>query len=350
MCAAALVAAVTQLPAAQAPDNTPAQGSPAPGRAGMQGTPAQDTVKGAALLAEARKALGGEDKFKDVQRLEVKGKSARAQAQTNLEGDFEFLVELPDKFRRTESISLGDAGIDIKQILNGAEVFEEASFAGGGGGLGGFDGGDGGGRGGDFGGRGGGRGGRGGRAGGIAGLLGGTAAPAGADPEAQKEAQRRSIGSEMVRLNLAVLLASPEPVAWIGVAESPDGKADVLEIKTPDGVPTRLLLDAGTHMPLMLTWVGTPAATNFQGRGGRGNRGGGQAAPQGADADAQGRRGGGRGGAQATLQMHLSDYKTVNGIKLPHLIQRGANGETTEEFVVRSYKINPSFKAGTFTK
>ena len=61
VCAAALVAAVTQLPAAQAPDNTPAQGSPAPGRAGMQGTPAQDTVKGAALLAEARKALGVAD-------------------------------------------------------------------------------------------------------------------------------------------------------------------------------------------------------------------------------------------------------------------------------------------------
>ena len=48
--------------------------------------------------------------------------------------------------------------------------------------------------------------------------------------------------------------------------------------------------------------------------------------------------------------MHLSDYKTVNGIKLPHLIQRGPNGETTEELVVKSYKINPSFKADTFTK
>jgi hypothetical protein len=310
----------------------------------VQGTPAQDTAKGAALLAEARKALGGEDRFKAVQRLEVKGKSARAQAQTNLEGDFEYLFELPDKFRRNESINLGDAGIDLTQILSGAEVFEEATFAGGGGGIGGFDGGDRGG--GDFGGGGGGRGGRGGRMGGIAGLLGGTAATGG-DPEAVKEAQRRAIGSEMARLRAALLLTSSEPVAWIGVAESPDGKADVLEFRTPDGVPTRLLLDASTHVPLMLTWVGTPAAADFGGRGGRfGNRGGGQA-PDGAAGQA---RRGGRGGGQVPMQMYVSDYKTVNGIRFPHLIQRGANNETTEEFVVRNVRINPSFKADTFKK
>ena len=97
----------------------------------------------------------------------------------------------------------------------------------------------------------------------------------------------------------------------------------------------------------MMSWPGAAQSFgNFQ----RGNRGGGQRGG-GQGGDAQGRRGGNRGGVQqATLQMHLSDYKTVNGIKLPHLIQRGANGETTEEFVVKSYKINPSFKAETFTK
>jgi hypothetical protein len=46
--------------------------------------------------------------------------------------------------------------------------------------------------------------------------------------------------------------------------------------------------------------------------------------------------------------MYLSDYKTVNNVRLPHLIQRGPNGETTEEFVVRNVRINPSFKAETF--
>ena len=53
--------------------------------------------------------------------------------------------------------------------------------------------------------------------------------------------------------------------------------------------------------------------------------------------------------SSAPLQMHLSDYKTVNGIKFPHLIQSGANDETTEELVVKSIRVNPSFKADLFT-
>ena len=65
----------------------------------------------------------------------------------------------------------------------------------------------------------------------------------------------------------------------------------------------------------------------------------------------QGRRGRGfGGGAPATLEMHLSDYKVVNGIKLPHLITRGTNGQTAEEWVIKSYRINPNFKGNTFTK
>ena len=71
----------------------------------------------------------------------------------------------------------------------------------------------------------------------------------------------------------------------------------------------------------------------------------------GAPADAaQGRRGRGAQGPPATLEMHLAEYKAVNGIKLPHLITRGASGETNEEWVIKSYKINPNLKANTFTK
>ena len=330
-----------------APAGTPAQAgapqTPGPGRAGtVQGTPASDPVKAAAVLADARKALGGEDKFKAIQRLEIKGKSARAAGQQNIEGDFEYLIELPDKFRRRESISFGQQGIEVTQILNGADVIEESAQIGGNSDLGSF--GDGGG--GD-GGRGGNRGGGNRGRGNFSALFGGTPAPAGADPETVKEAQRKSILTELSRLTTFLMVPSPEPMVWVGVAESPDGKADVLEFKTPDGVATQLLIDSASRVPLMLSWVGVPTQLD-QGRGNRGNRGG-QGFPQGGDA--QGRRGGaaGRGGLQP-IQMHFSDYKTVSGIKLPHLIQRGANGETTEEFVVKSYKVNPSFKADTFKK
>jgi hypothetical protein len=48
--------------------------------------------------------------------------------------------------------------------------------------------------------------------------------------------------------------------------------------------------------------------------------------------------------------MFLSEYKTVNGVKLPHLLVRGAGDQVTEEWVIRNYRINPNFKADTFSK
>jgi hypothetical protein len=46
----------------------------------------------------------------------------------------------------------------------------------------------------------------------------------------------------------------------------------------------------------------------------------------------------------------MSQYKNVNGIKLPHLITRGSAGTTQEELRIKSYKINPNLKADTFTQ
>jgi hypothetical protein len=326
------------------------------GQAG-QPVPTEDTAKGAALMAEARKAVGGEDKLAAVKRLQVKGEMRRGQGNLTLDGDSEVFFELPDKFRRNESLSLGPGGPGIErvEVLNGTDVWDENS---GGGFRGGnFGGGGGGGRGGDFGGfRGGGR-------GDLGALLGGGndqgRGGQGIDPERLKEAQLRTRRTEVARLLLAVLLTTDSPVAWIGTAESPEGKADVLEVKNADGQATRLFLDVTTHMPLMMTWSGGGRG-GFRGGQGRGGdfgqggaaRGGDGAPPAGATPDAiQGRRArAGGGGAPSTLEMHLSEYKVVNGLKLPHLITRGTNGETAEEWVIKSYRINPTFKGNTFTK
>jgi hypothetical protein len=323
----------------------------------------EDSAKGAALLAEARKAVGGEDKLAAIKRLQVKGEMRRGQGNTTLDGDSEVFLEVPDKFRRNESLSIGPGGpgIDRVEILNGNEVFDENS-----GGVGRFGGG------GDFGG--------GGRRGGFGGGQPGDAnqaAAQGIDPERLKELQLRNRRAEVSRLLIAFLLTTDSPVAWIGTAQSPEGTADVLEVKSTDGTATRLFLDSTTHLPLMMTWSGGGGQ-----RGGRGGQGGGQGrggragdpqaqgdtpagppaaagAPQAVPAGgqqapdaAQGRRGGRGfgGGAPATLEMHLSDYKVVNGIKLPHMVTRGTNGQTAEEWTIKSYRINPTFKANTFTK
>jgi hypothetical protein len=304
-----------------------------------------EEVKATAVLAEARKALGGEDRLAAVKKLQVNGTTKRANGNFNLEGDTEIFLELPDKFRRNESLTLGGGGgaLDRTEILNGAEFSTEVS--------------------GDFGGRGRGR-----FGGGGAGAADGRGAPSPETQQRLRDFQRRNLQSEVSRLLIALLLTSETPFRWIGTAQAPEGSADVLEVKTPDGVATRVFIDTMTRMPLMLTWTG-PAGRGFGGRGGQGRRGQagpGQAAPPaeggaagaeqppgagaGAAEPTQGRRGQGAPGPPVTLEMHLSEYKAVNGIQLPHLITRGVSGETNEEWMVKSYRLNPNFKANTFTK
>src|SRR5688572_25679329 len=332
---------------------------------------AQDpVVRGAAILADARKALGGDDKLAAVKALQARGTVRRGAGEVNLEGDLDLSIELPKKYLRKESIILGGngQGLDRVEGLNGNEAWEEIKF-GGGVNFGDGGGGDfGGGGGGDF--RGGGN--RGGRAGGQPGApqADGRGGQAPVDPELAKQQQLIARQTEVTRVLLAMLLTTDVPVRWIGTAVTPQATAEVLEIRTADGTPTRIMIDSKTSMPLMLQWTGIaqdPLAAlagraGFGRRGGRGGRGGfpGGGFPGG------GRQGGGQParGAQpdagivradalaqpTALQMFLSDYKTVNGVKLPHLMVRGAGDQITEEWIIKSYRINPNFKPETFSK
>jgi hypothetical protein len=308
-----------------------------------------EEVKANAILAEARKAVGGEDTLASVKALQITGTTRRANGNFNLEGDTEIFLELPDRFRRNESLTVGVGGssLDRTDILNGSEFSSEVS--------------------GDFGARGRGRFG-GNVPGGTGATVGGGNVQGAPSPEALarlRDFQRRNLQSEVSRLLIVLLLRSETPFRWIGTAQAPEGTADVLEVKTPDGNATRVFIDTVSHMPLMMTWTG-PAGRGFGGRGGQGGRGqgsadpgtpgqeggGGGGQPAAAVGAADPARGRGRGaqGPPVTLEMHLAEYKAVNGIKLPHLITRGVAGETNEEWVVRNYRINPSFKANTFTK
>lgn len=325
---------------------------------------AEDAQKGAALLADARKAIGGEDKLRAVKTLQSKGVYKRTAGNNTQEGDVEVLIELPDKYRRNELSGVaGGPTQERVEVLNGQDVWDinaqgfPGGFGRGGGGFrGGGDFGGGGGRGGDFGG--GGFRGRGDQAGG--GQAGGGQAGQGGrgniDPERLKELQRRQRQTELARLTLMWLLTTSDPVVWVGTAQSPEGNADVLEVKATDGPSTRIFLDQATHMPLMMTTQGGGGRGNFNRRGGGPDGGAPQgaqagAAPQGAQASqGDGPRRGGQGGQPITIETHLSEYKAVSGIKLPHLITRGVNGQTNEEWEIKSFKINPSLKGNTFTK
>jgi len=296
-----------------------------------QSVHAQDPAKGSMLLADARKALGGEDKLAAIKRLQVSGTFLRSTGPDQIiDGDLDVFIELPDKYRRDEVTGFAGANVERTEALNGTEVWDDSS--------GGLTGGRGFGGGGGFprGGRGGGDRGGGFRGGGFDRGRnpqqngGATQADAPQVDERVREQLRRTRQAELARVTLVWLMTTDGPVTWIGTAQAPEGTADVLEVRPTNGVPTRLFLDPATHLPLMITWSGLPS------RGGDIRRRG-AAAPA---APAQG---------QATLVLHMGEYKTVNGIKLPHLITRGTEDTTQEEIKVKSFKLNPTFKADTFT-
>jgi len=323
---------------------------------------AQDAGKGASLMKEARTAIGGDEKVAAVRRLQVRGVVRRNAGTRNIEGDLEIAIELPDKFRRDETLTFGPGAPSLErlEVLNGSDSWEKTN-GGNGRGAGFFFGGPGGGPG--FGGGGG----RGDVPPGAA--PGRRQAPSPEDLERLRAVQRQNRRADFERLLVAFLLTTTAPVNWVGTAESPDGTADVLEISPAAGPVTRLLLDSASHLPLMLSWVGGPPRGGGGGRRGGGQRGGDaadttQGAPaapanpgdpgasaQGAGAPADRLRGGRPGGGfqPATFEMHFSEYKTVNGIRLPHLITRGINGETNEELEISNYRVNPTFKADTFS-
>jgi hypothetical protein len=365
--------ALGQEPEGQVPAGVPqrqAPSAPAAPVAGAQvtaqtGKLANDTAKGGALLAEARKALGGEDKLAAAKRLEFKGVSRRAQGDQTVEGDFTIQLDGAEKYKRTEEIAIGgNAGLIIERVegLNGAEVWDSqggglpgrGGFTGGGGDFrgGGGGGGDRGGGGGGF--PGGGGGGRGGRGGAIGELIAGAAGiteqgPAGVDPARLKQIQLAQRQQEVARLVLGMVLATSGSAAWIGTAQSPEGTADVVEVTQPNHPAVRVLLDTTTHLPLMLTWQG--AAPRGGGDLGRRGGGAGRAGRGGFTGAGVGRgdgAGAGGGAGTAAIEMYLSDYKIVNGIKLPHVISRGSNGTVQEELEIKGYKVNPNFKANTF--
>jgi hypothetical protein len=163
-----------------------------------------------------------------------------------------------------------------------------------------------------------------------------------------------------------------------GQAESPDGKADIIDVTGPEGFKARLFVDAETHLPLMLTYLDAEprVMTRTMTRGGGPGAGGGRGdniavAPPPAAQSAQtaSPRAAALEGltpeqreeiqkqmaaAQAEppkmveYRLFFAEYQKVDGVSLPHQISRGMGGKTTEEWTVTSYRVNPTFKADRF--
>jgi len=303
------------------------------------------------VLAGARTALGG-PKLAAVKTLTAVGRTVRALPNgTSAENEFEMALELPDKYlMRSVLAAMGNMSVYRNSGFNGGQVIEEIdrppSLAGGG--VMHIR---------------------------IGGPLGAT------DPEkmtAEEKAdfdQKRLVANkkEFAKLALGMFAISPSayPVEFAGggQAESPDGKADVIDVKGEGGFAAKLFVDAQTHLPLMLSWMDKEPITMTMTTGGA--PGAGMAASGGSATITHVERSGGtpptpeerekmmkdldarRKEAEAKARtveyrVYYSDYKSVGGVQLPHRIQRAIDGKPTEEMVFDTFKVNAKVDAKKF--
>lgn len=267
------------------------------------------------LIKQARAALGGEAALQAVHGLSLSGKLRR----DDKSGDIKLDLLLPDKFKRSETMSL-IANIDATFItaLNGSQVWNDSSTSGGDGNV----------------------------------RVNSRSVGPRNDSQAQaarSQQLRQEFARQLVGLLLTASASFPLDYAYAGEAESKDGRADVLDIKGPEGFAARLFLDKTSHRPLMMKYRGLiPTTTINTSVSQAGSREDMEKILKEAREGKAGPRGGAR--QEGNLEVYFSDYRSVNGILLPHHITRSSNGKLAEEWTIKKYKINPPLTAQDFEK
>ena len=313
------------------------------------GLPVAAQDKAADVMKQAREALGG-SKLAQVKALTLEGPFAREMGNRQVQGTLALTLQLPDRMHRTEDTEMmGGMSIERTSVLAGTTSWEDMQN-------------------------------RGGMGGGMQIVM--RQGPPGQElnPQQIEEARLRRMRTEFNRYLLAFLGGGSLTPTYVAVAEAPEGKADVLEVKNEAGQAVRLFIDQQTHMPLMLQYQEVRPRINMMGGpGGPGRgpggpdgpgmrRGGGPppegAAPPAAGGEGQARPQGERPNpeelrrrmeampppAPSNVSLYLADYKRVDGVMLPHRLTQAIEGKTVEEWTIEKIKVNPSIKADLFDK
>ena len=281
----------------------------------------QADAKAEEVLNAARTALGGGAALAKVQSATVTGSTRRIMGERELSSDVTLDILLPDKFKRTEEMSFGQGGPSVTRVsaVNGSEVWDDGTNRGGGAIFMRGPGGPGAG------------------AAGPRGPGGPGREPTEEERARFKQFQERRMKGERARYSLIWFLKTDAPVTYAGVAEAPDGKADVLEFKPEGAPPMKLFIDQQSHQPLMLTYEGVLPRMIMRRQGER---------PTPEEIEKMRKE----PPQQVTFEVHFSDYKKVDGVLLPHLISQSVNGNVSEEFTIEKYKLNSPLKAADFEK
>ena len=218
------------------------------------------------ILADAHKAMGGDARQSAVSTLVATGSSRRVAGENLVPIEFEIDIELPNKYVRKDEIPPQET-TPSSTGFNGADLIQ-------------------------------------------------FPAPSQPLQDAQRKTRITSVKQDFARLMLGMFARSfasyPISFNYVGSAEAPEGKADVLDGTGPDNFAVRLLIDSTTHLPIMVSWTAaTPA--------GRGS------APV---------------AAPVETRLYFFDYRDTNGLIFPFKIRRAVGPNTVEETTVDRFKVN----------
>jgi hypothetical protein len=262
--------------------------------------------KAAAVLAAAREALGGEKKLSAVKTLVVTGRTKQVRGDNLVPIEFEIAMELPDKYVRKDEIPAQES--DPSTVgFNGADLiqFPVPTMP--------------------------------------PARAGGPPPPTPAMLEAARVARLANVRQDFARLTLGLFASSfssvPLTFTYAGVAEAPQGKADVIDVKGAPNFAARLFINAETHLPIMITW--TPPAPPQRGGPGRGPADGrGPARGDGPPPGAPPMAGRGPAGPPPETRLYFGDYRETGGLQWPFRLRRAVGPDTVEETTFDGFKIN----------
>jgi len=297
-----------------------------------QAQPGASSRDPSAILAAARQALGGEKKLAAVKSFSATGRTRQVRGDNLVPIEFELFVELPDKYFKKDEIPAQETGV-TGSGFNGEELLTDPI-------------------------------------------------PPQPLPDPAKKQRLNTLKQDFARLALGMFAGSfaayPLTFTYVGQAEAPQGKADVLDAKGADNFTLRYFINTETHLPVMVTWKGPLP--------GRGGRPGGPGMPPGAAGPGRGAApagpppsaptpptavpppaappagavppGGAPGAgappaagtppAQPEFRVYFADYRDVDGMQFPFRLRRATGADTTEETTFDRFRINPKIDPKKF--
>jgi hypothetical protein len=200
---------------------------------------------------------------------------------------------------------------------------------------------------------------------------GGPGAPPGARPD-PRVARLMAAKQDFAKLTLGMFAASfssyPLTFTFVGIAEAPQGKADIIDVKGPGNFAFRFFINDETHLPIMVSWT-TPATSVILDIPGVPKP---ETIPPGSiivpapappagtaskeEQDAYGktlqdlRKKALAGAKPVENRLYYADYRDIgNGIRFPFRLRKAVGGETIEEINFDGFKTNSKIDPRKFS-